>query len=114
MAIQQVSSVGQPQKTESPRPLPVRNPKPETSPAPDQRVQASPDQVERALNEVRKTVQPVAQNLQFQIDKGTGKTVITIVDASTKEVIRQIPSEELLAIAKALDRLQGVLLKQKA
>jgi len=29
-------------------------------------------------------------------------------------LIRQIPSEELLAIAKSLDRMQGLLLNQKA
>ena len=34
--------------------------------------------------------------------------------AYTNEVIRQIPSEEMLEIAKALDRLQGLLVKQKA
>ena len=37
-----------------------------------------------------------------------------VVDASTDEVIRQIPSEEIISIAKALDKLQGLLVEQKA
>jgi hypothetical protein len=37
-----------------------------------------------------------------------------VVDGVTKEVIRQIPNEEVLAIARAMDRLQGLLLKGKA
>ncbi len=48
------------------------------------------------------------------MDDSTGKTVIKVVDSSTNELIRQIPSEEMLEIARALDRLQGLLIRQKA
>jgi flagellar protein FlaG len=43
------------------------------------------------------------RNLSFRVDKGTGRTVITVVDAATKEVVRQIPAEEVLALAQALE-----------
>lgn len=83
--------------------------------------QKAPDReaVERALQEVKKAVDPMARNLQFSIDEDTGRTVVRVVDTSTKEVIRQIPSEEVLAIAKALNKGDGestigVFLKQKA
>ncbi|GAA5181597.1 hypothetical protein GCM10025771_28880 [Niveibacterium umoris] len=84
--------------------------------------QKQPDRqaVERALQEVKKAVDPMARNLQFSIDEDTGRTVVRVVDTATKEVIRQIPSEEVLAIAKALDNMDGekkasgVFLKQKA
>jgi flagellar protein FlaG len=72
------------------------------------------DQVKEAVQEIRRVVTPVAQSLQFSIDEATGKTVVRVVDSATQEVIRQIPSEEVLAIARALDRLQGLLLKGKA
>ena len=68
----------------------------------------------QAGDEVRKAIEPVAQDLLFSIDDDTGHTVVKVVDASTDEVIRQIPSAEVLAIAKALDKLQGVLIKQEA
>lgn len=76
----------------------------------------SPDrkQLEEALTKIQKAVGPVAQNLLFSIDEDTGKTVIKVVDSSTKETIRQIPSEEVLSIVKALDKLQGLLIKQEA
>jgi flagellar protein FlaG len=64
----------------------------------------------RAGDAVRK----LASNLLFSLDQETGKTVIKIVDSQTNEVIRQIPSEEVLAIARNLDRIEGLLLKQKA
>lgn len=67
----------------------------------------------QAVEEVRSAIAPVAQNLLFSIDNDTGRTVVKVVDSSTDEVIRQIPSEELLAISKAMDKLQGVLIKQE-
>lgn len=71
-------------------------------------------QLQQALKEVQSAIQPVAQDLLFSVDKDTGKTVVKIVDSATDKVIRQIPSEELIAISKALDKLQGLLVKQQA
>lgn len=71
-------------------------------------------QVQQAIEDVRSAIAPVAQDLNFSIDEDTGKTVVKVVDTSTDEVIRQIPSEEIISIAKALDKLQGLLVQQKA
>ncbi|RTL57756.1 MAG: flagellar protein FlaG [Rhodocyclaceae bacterium] len=71
-------------------------------------------QLQKAIEEVKKVTQPVAQNLQFSVDKETGNTVIRVVDESTQELIRQIPSQEFLDMVKSLDNLAGLLFKQKA
>ena len=71
-------------------------------------------QVEQALERVRQTVQSLAQDLHFSVDKESGKTIVRVVDSTTKEVIRQIPSEEILSISHAMDRIAGMLLKDKA
>lgn len=77
---------------------------------------ARPEQkdVEDAVEKVQKVVAAQANNLLFSIDEESGRTVVKVVDSTTKETIRQIPSEEILSIAKALDKLQGLLLKQTA
>ena len=41
--------------------------------------------------------------LSFQVDDDSGRTVITIRDASTSEVLKQIPSEEMLNVARRLE-----------
>lgn len=74
----------------------------------------SNEDVERTVNEIRRYIEPVDQNLQFSIDKDTGKTIVKLIDSSTKEVLRQIPSEELIAIARALGKGQGGLIERKA
>ena len=68
----------------------------------------------QAVDEVKKAIAPEAQNLLFYIDDDTGRTIVKIVDSQTDEVIRQIPSEEVLAISKGIDKLQGLLIKQQA
>jgi len=70
--------------------------------------------VQQAMEKIKVAIAPVAQGLQFSMDEASGRTVITVVDSSTKEIIRQIPGEEVLRMAQELDRMQGVLLRQKA
>ncbi|HCA26108.1 MAG TPA: flagellar protein [Betaproteobacteria bacterium] len=67
-----------------------------------------------AVKSANQFLQAMSRNLSFSIDKDTGKTVVKVVDDTTKEVIRQIPSAEMLAISKALDKLQGLLIKEHA
>ena len=88
-------------------PPPASTPDSATAPVDMQEIRA-------ALAEVQQTLAPVARNLLFSLDEDSGKTIITVVDSSTDEVIRQIPSEELVAISKALGKLQGLLIKQEA
>lgn len=82
---------------------------------PDPAVQPpSRQQIDQAMEQMREALPPVARNLQFSLDEETGRSVVRVVDSTTNEVIRQFPSEELLAIAKALDKFTGLMLKQKA
>lgn len=85
-----------------------------TEPAAKQAQAPSREQIDQAMTEVKKALAPVARNLQFSVDDETGRTIIKVIDASTNEVIRQMPSEELLAITKAIDSFSGLFVKQKA
>lgn len=70
--------------------------------------------VEQAVESIARFVQPVLSSLEFRIDDDTGQVIVRVLDGSTKEVIRQIPSEEVVAMARALDKLQGLLVDRKA
>jgi len=84
-------------------------------PEPAPRQQPQPEQVQKAVESLKQLVEAKAPNsLAFSIDDSTGKTIVTITDAETGDMIRQIPSEEMLEIARSLDMMQGMLLQQKA
>lgn len=47
-------------------------------------------------------VQSISRELQFSIDPATGYQVVKVLDASSGEIIRQMPSDQLLALAELL------------
>lgn len=74
----------------------------------------STDQVNEAIKQINNALKKLSQDLEFSLDEDTDRPVVKVVDQQTKTVIRQIPTEETLEIAKALDRVQGLLIRQKA
>lgn len=72
------------------------------------------EQVNQAVEAINKTIQSASQNLEFSVDGDTSGVVVKVVDQQTRQVLRQIPTEEALEIAKSLDKLQGLLIKQTA
>jgi flagellar protein FlaG len=77
---------------------------------------ATPDaeQVKQAVQHINNVVKSMNSGLKFSVDDATGIRVVQVVDTQTKDVIRQIPTQEVLDIAKALDKLQGLIINQKA
>lgn len=89
----------------------------ESQPAPDASSvhdTVSAAELAEAVQQANETVKPSATQFEFSIDKDTGQTVVRLLDAETHSVLRQIPSEEMIAIARALDKLKGMLVKAKA
>jgi flagellar protein FlaG len=85
------------------------------TPAPQQpSAAASREQVEEAIKAVNEFVNPINSAIQFNLDDQSGRMIVKVVDNTTNEVIRQFPSEEMLNIARALDRIKGLLVQQKA
>jgi flagellar protein FlaG len=74
----------------------------------------STSDIKKATDQVNKFVSSVNTDIQFSIDKETGINVVKVIDKTTNEIIRQIPGDEILQIAKTLDRLQGLIVKQQA
>ena len=75
---------------------------------------ATQAEVQKALDAVRKAVSDVAPDaLQFSVDSSSGRMVVQVMDTQTNQVLQQIPSENMLAIAQSLDKMQGLLFKQK-
>ena len=72
------------------------------------------DDIKDAVANINKSLQTLSQDLVFSVDSDSNRTIVKVVDQKTKEVIRQIPTPEALEIAKALDTVQGLLIKQTA
>jgi flagellar protein FlaG len=58
--------------------------------------------LKQAVSKLNDYVQNVQRNLQFSIDKESGATVVKVIDSKSEKVIRQIPTEETLRLARSL------------
>ena len=87
-----------------------------------EQVKVSREAFERVVSELEAYVQNAQRNLDFQVDDRTGRVVVKVIDATDDSVIRQIPSEEMLAVSQRiqdyLDKehmdMRGMLLEIKA
>ena len=66
------------------------------------RTDASAENLDTAVNMFKGYLEQSQSDLMFQVDESSGRTYFKILDAATKEVIRQVPSEEVLAMARKL------------
>jgi flagellar protein FlaG len=77
----------------------------------------SPDS-EAALREAIAAIERAAtaldNSVQLSIDADSGRTVVRVIDSETGQLIRQIPSEELLSLRNALERIAGLLIDRTA
>ena len=70
--------------------------------------QLSDDQkaaLQDSVQTLSRSVQSIARSLEFRVDENSGKTVITVRDSESEEVIRQIPSDQLLNISARMQEL---------
>ncbi len=73
------------------------------------------EQLQNAVDQANKAIQQKAlSELRFSVDESTGISIVRIVDQKTGETLRQIPSQEMLEIAKSIDEMKGLLVKQQA
>ena len=90
----------------------------------DQRTKANTTQQSEVIRakvaELNNINQNIQRSLKFEVDEDSGETVVTVKDKYSGEVIRQIPSEEMLSLSRRLKALNesveatGILLKSDA
>ena len=66
----------------------------------------STENANNSINKLNNSAQIISRNLEFHIDNISGRTVITVRDNGSKEVIRQIPMEEQVRVAENIRNYQ--------
>jgi len=66
--------------------------------------------LEKSLKQLNGFARRFHRSLQFSVDKASNRTVITVINTETKEVVRQIPSEEVLSLARNLESEKSAIL----
>lgn len=83
-------------------------------------IELTQESLENVVSQLKAYVQNSQRDLNFSVDEATGRVVVKVINSTTDEVIRQIPSEEMLAISRHLlesletDEPKGFLIELKA
>lgn len=65
--------------------------------------------IESVTRQIDSFLRSQNHNLNFRVDQGSGKMVVTVTDGETGEVIRQVPGEEALKMAQRIEDMTGLL-----
>ncbi len=71
---------------------------------------SSSEQLQKAVVAINEYVQSINRDLQFSVDEDTDRTVIKVIDSESGELIRQIPDEVFLELARKLNEDGGLQL----
>ncbi|MEX1665397.1 flagellar protein FlaG [Zhongshania arctica] len=72
------------------------------------------ERTEQAVAKLNEILKDRERDLEFSVDEDTGRTVLKVIHAESGEVIRQIPPEELLHIARVFIEGTGSLIDDQA
>ncbi|PKM33662.1 MAG: flagellar biosynthesis protein FlaG [Gammaproteobacteria bacterium HGW-Gammaproteobacteria-12] len=72
------------------------------------------EQLDSVVASMQSAMQSIRRDINFQVDDSTGRVVVKVVDGSSGEVVRQIPSEEALELAARLEDMRSLLFREEA
>lgn len=70
--------------------------------------------LEDAVKKINDFISPTLQTIQFSIDQESDRLVVKVIDTATQKVLRQMPNEAALSVAKTIDGLKGLIVSLKA
>lgn len=75
--------------------------------------QVKDEQVVKAIEKANKSFQPFDRKFERSVHERTNTVMIKVIDASTDEVIREIPPEKLLDMVANMLEVAGILVDTK-
>src|SRR5262245_53088431 len=68
---------------------------------------ASSEGLQEVVAAADRAVKSLHNAVQLSLDSQSGQPIVRVVDTETGQLIRQIPTEEVLELRRALDRIAG-------
>lgn len=70
-------------------------------------------QIEKAVNSVNELLEGHQREVKFEYHEGLNEYFVQLVDADTKEVVREIPPKKFLDIYYEMQKLAGIIIDRK-
>ena len=83
------------------------------APAPRFDPQEQQRKLQQAVAELNRQMEHTGVSLGFSVDESIGRTVVTVVNKDSGELVRQIPSEDVVRVAHSIESLKGILYNKR-
>jgi flagellar protein FlaG len=77
-----------------------------------ERAASQEQRVERAVAKLNDYVQSIQRDLRFSVDQELGRPIVSVIDRSSQEVIRQIPNDVTIRLARNLNAQEAARLAE--
>jgi len=86
---------------------------------PKQAAQRAPAEVpkikiESVTKQIDSFLRSIGRSINFRVDPGSGEMIVSVIDANTGEIIRQVPGEEALKLAQSIEARMSVMVDETA
>jgi flagellar protein FlaG len=70
--------------------------------------------IESVTRQIDSFLRSIGRTINFRVDQGSGRMVISVLDATTGELIRQVPGEDALRLAESIEAGMSALVDETA
>ena len=73
----------------------------------------SPERLAELVDMLQKAIPAKSNSLRFRIDDVIYRPVVSVIDEKSGELIRQLPSDEVIRAAHNIDKMRGIIFDGK-
>jgi flagellar protein FlaG len=93
-----------------PQVVEIEQPKKEAKPAPPIEV----PKIESVTKQIDSFLRSNGRTLNFRVDNASGRMVVSVLDATTGELIRQVPGEDAIRLAESIEASMSMMVDERA
>lgn len=93
-----------------PQTVELEQPKKEAKPAPPIEV----PKIESVTKQIDSFLRSMGRTINFRVDTASGRMVVSVLDANTGELIRQVPGEDAIRLAESIEASMSMMVDERA
>jgi uncharacterized FlaG/YvyC family protein len=70
--------------------------------------------IESVTKGIDSFLRSIGRSINFRVDPGSGRTIVSVIDANTGEIIRQVPGEDALKLAEKIEASLSAFIDEHA
>lgn len=71
------------------------------------------EDVKESVKDINDIIEKVKEDLSFEVHDETDRMMVKVIDRKTKEVIKELPPEEMLDLSARIHKMVGLLIDEK-